>query len=255
MSAEKILTVEVIGDAGAFDTELVNSSFLIRTTEGQLLFDCGWNVFPELLKRDLVKDITCIYISHMDDDHMGSAKSLIYYRYFVLGQTTKIYYSSCDVESYFSGINYKWKSSGLVYTAITKCEFLVPENMRVICGVKINVVPGIHHIKSHGIVIRDSEKLIAISGDTKANFKFEKSLNKLREFLDNIDITRCLIFHDYSFWNVPSKQVHACESDFQEEYTQEFKEQAILYHNDQAGIAGNIYRFDEERKKWYQSKT
>jgi len=48
---------------------------------------------------------------------------------------------------------------------------------------------------------------------------------------DSKDNIKAMIFHDFSNWNAPSKQIHACESDFEAEYSQEFKDRVIKYHN------------------------
>ena len=73
-----------LGNGGAFDYGQCNSSFLIESNNEYLLFDCGYSVFGELRKQDAdinttvdLAKLTTIYISHMDDDHMGSLKSLI----------------------------------------------------------------------------------------------------------------------------------------------------------------------------------
>jgi hypothetical protein len=62
--------------------------------------------------------------------------------------------------------------------------------------------------------------------------------------LKNLETTmdKCLIFHDYSFWDAPSRQVHACDSDVDVEYSALFVSQAIMYHNDKANIAGRTFK-------------
>ena len=91
-----MIKVRVLGSGGAFNTEMTNSSFLIEIDDEVILFDCGYNVFTKLreleaTEPDIIQSIDKVIISHMDDDHMGSVKSLIYYRFYVLGlQTTLI---------------------------------------------------------------------------------------------------------------------------------------------------------------------
>ena len=93
------MRIKQLGNGGAFDTESTNSSFLIDIgtpkKRSLILFDCGYNVFAKLRElekedKDIIKDIEHIWISHLDDDHVGSLKSLIYYRYFIHGLTSAI---------------------------------------------------------------------------------------------------------------------------------------------------------------------
>ena len=92
----KDIKIKQLGNGGAFDYKLTNSSFLIQTKEeSYFLFDCGYSVYAELRKQDEVGEIDLnklkyIYISHMDDDHMGSLKTLIYYMFFILKKRVHI---------------------------------------------------------------------------------------------------------------------------------------------------------------------
>jgi len=116
----------VIGDGGAFDTEKTNSSFLINEN---VLFDCGYNVFAKLREYEknddmFIRRINHIVISHIDDDHMGSLKSLLYYRYFIHGLSTEVI-CGLEVEEYLSNINKKMESLHLsrqiVHLAFKSC--------------------------------------------------------------------------------------------------------------------------------------
>ena len=67
------LTIQVLGDGGAFDTHKTNSSFLIDVNGERMLFDCGYNVFAKLKElkktdRELIKNIDTIWISHAHDE-------------------------------------------------------------------------------------------------------------------------------------------------------------------------------------------
>ena len=89
------MKLKQIGNGGAFNTKDCNSSFLIQMSDGLMLFDCGYSVFPKLIELDSkkvisLKDLKYVYISHLDDDHVGSVKSLIYYQYFMNKMTMKI---------------------------------------------------------------------------------------------------------------------------------------------------------------------
>jgi len=66
--------------------------------------------------------------------------------------------------------------------------------------------------------------MLYISGDTKA---LEKAQNEVLRLSKG---KRLLAFHDYSNWNVPSRNVHACKSDMVAEYTREYRDNLIHYH-------------------------
>ncbi len=235
-----IKSIRVIGDGGAFDTDRINSSFFIETDSSSILFDCGYNVFHELKRLDLVKDCDTIIISHTDDDHMGSVKSLIYMRYFMYGKSTQVVCGTNGVKEYFDGINWIYESSGYTKADIVRlfANNLTPNNL----GCNITTVEAIHHVKAIGIICSDTDKVIVISGDTKANKKLEDTI--INSW--GIEDPKLLIFHDYSYWNAPSRNVHACEGDFSVEYSDSFKSKAIKYHNDRCDLAGIEYRFNGE---------
>ena len=82
------MKIKQIGNGGAFNYKETNSSFLIENNRKYLLFDCGHSVYQKLRELEeaseiSLKDLKAVYISHFDDDHIGSLKTLIYYQYFI----------------------------------------------------------------------------------------------------------------------------------------------------------------------------
>ena len=247
-----IETVEVIGDGGAFDTNKINSSFLIN---GRILYDCGYNVFAELRRREseaghFIRRIETVIISHMDDDHMGSVKSLLFYRYFVLGLTTTVICGN-DVIEYLKGVNFEMKGSRSVDAKIV--ELRLTDDIDSILSYRYNmrakVFYGNHHTPTIGVVLHDDDFIVAISGDTKADEEFEGSIKKVMEHMEAPD-ERTLIFHDFSYWDAPSRQVHACASDCDIEYSKWFMGKMIKYHNCKCSIAGNKYGANRALHSW-----
>ena len=108
---EHLITIQLIVhsliDLGS-TSESVDSSLL--------LFDCGNNVYKKLREIDevesnIIKRIKYVFISHMDDDHIGSLKTLIYYNYFV---NNKIMQIICGSEVYPSLVKYLEDVDGFV---------------------------------------------------------------------------------------------------------------------------------------------
>jgi ribonuclease BN (tRNA processing enzyme) len=226
-----IKNVKVIGAGGAFDFGYTNSSFLISTSKNKILFDCGYNVFEKLKRdeEDILKDINCIILSHDDDDHIGSVKSLLFYKYFIHNQKNIKVFAPAEMRSFFEKMNFVYDNYQLVPAEIV--EFYDIEDINNHFDESFISIEGLHHTKSYGILINDGTSSLLISGDTKANAKFEE---ELRKFNPN-DLTKnVLIFHDYSFWDEPSKQTHACETDYNETYSENFRERVFKYHNQKA---------------------
>lgn len=244
-----IKTVTVIGDGGAFDTHKVNSSFLIND---EILYDCGYNVFSELRRLenydgDFIRRLKTVVISHMDDDHMGSLKSLLFYRYFAFGQGTHVV-GNKDVGAYLAGMNKEIKSSiempAKIVTYIPS-DYNAKHHFHERYNLSIRFVDGVHHIQTFGIIVDDEKSMVAISGDTKANCAFEDAIDTVKRNM-KIDDDNMLVFHDYSYWDAPSRQVHACKSDCDIEYSENFRKKAILYHNAKCDIAGITYVFKQD---------
>ena len=241
--------LEVIGDGGAFDTVKTNSSFLIN---GNILFDCGYNVFTRLMEIDknepgFISNIDTVIVSHLDDDHVGSLKSFLYYMYFVLGKNTTVVIDAVNID-FINGINKELKGSEFVHADIVSL-IGTDSSARLYFEEKYNITPTfvkcVHHVPASGVIFYDRNgKSIAISGDTKAHSRFESEVRRIWREAKCVE-QMALVFHDFSYWDAPSRQVHACESDMRVEYTDDFRKKMILYHNNKADIAGNIYNFSE----------
>ena len=261
------LEIMQVGNGGGFDFNKTNSSFLIKIVDSNdkdnfefLLIDCGFNVMAALIDLDKNKDedfkfelLQSVYITHMDDDHTGNLKQLIYYNHFMKNTFTKIYSGIEKLTTHLDGVNDSL--IGGVVQHDRKYSLEIFDNRKLIKFNKLNVtlildlVKGFHGgTESYGCIFRnaDSNKCIFISGDTKANKKIEDDLcNILNGRLS------CLIYHDFSHWDVPSRNVHACKNDFMNEYTDEFKNEANLYHT-----GNEIFKLDwvklEDNDKLYR---
>ena len=156
------MIIQQIGNGGAFDYNKTNSSFLINLTNEKyplyLLFDCGNNVFAKLRKMEveqnieIIKYIDYVFISHFDDDHDGSIKTLGYYRYFMLGKTTNILCNplSSELAERLKGINKK-----IIFGKFSPAKiFNFVENLNSIKNnIGFKVIKGTHHTEAYGLLV------------------------------------------------------------------------------------------------------
>jgi phosphoribosyl 1,2-cyclic phosphodiesterase len=234
-----------LGNGGGLNPSMTNSSFLIdyspepgerNNVPQYILFDCGFNIMQRLIELEKdneiqIKNITHMFISHTDDDHIGSAQTLIYWNYFKNNKVMSVYGNE-EVLQHFYKVNYL-RSGG----ASKRVDILKLVSMKNNPVVNINyntefiMTPAFHGVReTNGIVLKQKASWIFISGDTVANEEIEKVVNESV----HTEYQSCLFFHDYSCWNAPSKNVHACESDFTIEYSQKFQDNCIKYHTGDA---------------------
>lgn len=237
------MKVKQLGNGGAFNYQMPNSAFLIENQDKYLLFDCGYSVYAELRKQDEAGDIALkklgsIYISHMDDDHMGSLKTLLYYQYFVNGITVKVYAHAevfDAVQELLRKTNLKLEHGKYVKTPIVEVVRLysfVKEGIlgEVMVGLNSRISHCNHHTTCYGLSLENPKTgaILFISGDTKA-------APEIADTIDNILSKKvsCKIFHDFSHWDCEGAQVHACKSDTERLYSQEVRDAITWYHNDE----------------------
>lgn len=234
------MQIKQIGNGGAFNFKETNSSFLIKNKEvlGDLiLFDCGHSVYQKLRELDESKDISlkdlkAVYISHFDDDHIGSLKTLIYYQYFINQIKLDILVASeledemqlflRDLDGYYEDFN---KIYDDVYNIIT-----IYDGDNEYNGLYLTKIYCKHHIPCFGLAIYShySNKCFIITSDTRAIPRLDEYYFHLRDEYE-IDV---LVFHDFSNWDCPEKQVHMCKTDMIETYSEDFIKELNLYHND-----------------------
>ena len=244
------MIIQQIGNGGAFDYNKTNSSFLINLTSEKyplyLLFDCGNNVFAKLRKMEveqnieIIKNIDFVFISHFDDDHDGSLKTLGYYRYFMLGKTTNILCNplSLELAERLKGINKK-----IIFGKFSPAKiFNFVENLNGKSNVGFKVIKGTHHTEAYGLLVGKVfsggfNNFVYISGDTKVNENTIKIIENVKATIshtecynltNNIDLLKnsYKIFHDYSHWDNYDQQSHTCKYDF-DKYYEKFIEDGV----------------------------
>jgi hypothetical protein len=242
-----------LGNGTALDYNSVSPSFLIDLTgeEDYLLFDCGYNVVKTLYDKNIdISKINHVFISHTHEDHIANLMQFIYLRIFEYQKFTKIFVGNKDtynilydlflknlkvllssnVESFFNS-----SYIGLIeINDFKRLYFTVNEpyeNFKVYIGMQI--LKTNHQIlESSGLIIFDeySEDKIAlcITGDTKAYSFIEK---QIESFFKEKYPDKIVIFHDYSKFNKPSRNPHACDNDIESEYSEKFRNSLNYYHH------------------------
>lgn len=258
------MKIKQLGNGGAFNYEDCNSSFLIDINNDLLLVDCGYSVFTKLRELDSNKEIDLknlkyIYITHMDDDHMGSLKTLMYYQYFVHNITTILLFDENikkDMDSYIKFNDFNNKTIKENYEFVTPKQLLIQPieiknnylNLSGYLGLeydlKLKTFEGSHHRDVFGIIVKNISYSIAITGDTIAIPNIEQNCK-------NCDI----VFHDFSTWNEPSKQVHACEKNIDDTYSKEFINKLTYYHNNKEYNKDWIYLESKNLDKEIEEKA
>jgi len=234
------MKIKQLGNGGGFDFSKTNSSFLISddSEKEYMLVDCGYNVMQRLTSDDSIDigKISTVIITHMDEDHIGNLKMFIYYRYFILKKTTHVVAGNQirssetekNLKNYLNELN-----TELIGGIPSDCDMFYlyqPEKSNF----RIDFLKVFHGgVSSYGVFIEEKEsgEKIFISGDTKANAKIEEYIRKkcFNGDLDNFKY----IFHDYSNWDNVTRNVHACKTDWELEYSEEFRQKAIKYHNNE----------------------
>lgn len=236
------MRIKQLGNGGAFDTGSTNSSFLIDSSGDYILFDCGYNVFSKLRELDktepnTIEKINTIFISHLDDDHVGSLKSLLHYRFYILNKTTTVVSGVSEVKDFIKDVNFTMKFNQMVPESI--CEFKLIGNSDLYylptnnSSTRLAVVDTFHRMSCRGLYIYDNKNTIYISGDTKVCESTIKIIDKLHKLYTN-RLGYLRIYHDFSNWNNYENNPHTCEYDFEKYYKDKpYYKNIIKYHNNE----------------------
>lgn len=251
-----------IGNGGAFDYKMTNSSFLIETkntgpqlysnpdsgkeeTE-YLLFDCGHSVFAKLRELDDsgqfdITKLKHVFVSHMDDDHIGSLKTLIYYMFFVKGQKLNVIFGNgimMELQNYLSDIDgYNDNFEKVKATLFTK-QLQRNKDVFTLSGVVYRIFEVDHCKPAYGLQVVGSNHIyyekdavsLLISGDTRPSKNIAEIVEK--------NISSMIIFHDYSAWDCPEKQVHSCDTSLNKIYSKKLVDSLNHYHDGKSYYSG-----------------
>lgn len=74
------MRIKFLGTGGAFDVDCLNSAALMEFRNKNILVDCGFTVFPTLVKKNLINRVEYILLTHLHNDHCGSLATLLFYK-------------------------------------------------------------------------------------------------------------------------------------------------------------------------------
>lgn len=74
-------SLRFLGTGGAFDPAYGNSAALVEHRGQTLLLDCGFAVYPELARRQLMDAFSGLLLTHLHNDHCGSLANVLLHRY------------------------------------------------------------------------------------------------------------------------------------------------------------------------------
>jgi len=245
------LRVHVIGDGGVFDSDLTNPSFYIKSGNSAVLVGCGYNVFHKIKELNryyngFINNIKIIVIPRMDDEHMGSLRALLKFKKYI-NKDSRVSIVCPNPElmkeliedtqtEYISSSAHKKHFVNLYSIANNDINSLGTQNMGDIRT--IDSVRCVYKSESYSVILGcNYDVVIAISGDTKANFLLESTImQKTNKWL-----SKALIFHNLSPSIYPSKADIACQNDFDAEYSREFRDAVKIYGSRRADIAGKTF--------------
>ena len=229
------MKIKQLGNNGGLgDPTATNSAFLIDLHDDHseyLLFDIGYNVMARLVEEEdndpyfKIAKIKHLVVSHKHDDHCGNMETLIYWNHFKNDVQMNIYVACKGLAKTVKDTRKITDNFKTIKAKTYKSLTIVDDEYAYDLSETRTIVstPGFHGAKlAFGMSIiayGTRDKVFFISGDTKAHLTIQQ------------DATGAdLIFHDFSNWDDESRNVHACETDFEREYSDEFKSKVIKYH-------------------------
>ncbi len=228
------MKIKQLGNNGGLgDPTATNSAFLIDLYDDHseyLLFDIGYNVMARLVEEEAndnnfeISKIKHVVVSHKHDDHCGNLETLIYWNHFKNNVQMDIYVADKGLAKTVKDTRKIVDNFNIVKAKTYNSLQVVPTNSYFHLGKYdapiVYFSPANHGAKAAvGVLLWSARRSFFISGDTKA-------LPVIEKLATDCDI----VFHDYSNWDDESKNVHACKTDFEREYSQQFKDRVTKYH-------------------------
>ena len=210
------MRIRQLGNGGAFHFKQINTSFLIELENKKLvLFDCGRNVIDKLdaladAEEFNYSDLKYVYVSHLDDDHIGSLKTLIYYMFFSAGKKIQVITNhkvATDLKIYLKDLDGFYENGNKINEILFNL-IVLPDGAQIEIDskTKIRSLNADHHTVCMGLALKDETGDIYLPGDSTAVFEDVNATTKPR-----------VIFQDFSLWDNIGSQVHCCKERFMTE--------------------------------------
>lgn len=178
--------IKFVSTGGIFDYKLGNSSAIVQLNNGKVLIDCGYTVFGELTKKNLLDSIDYLLLTHLHGDHAGSLHPAILHWANIRKRKIKLIYTTEEFKAYLVDylkyflINVDNYIDFVPISSIKEIGYLDTHNLHV------------EGIQSFMYYFNFDDQFIYFSGDLgDVNF----SLN----FLRSINHSNILVFHEVSF--------------------------------------------------------
>ncbi|WP_242927967.1 MBL fold metallo-hydrolase [Pontibacter vulgaris] len=181
------MQIKFLGTGGAFDVDYLNSAAILHFRNRNILIDCGFTVFPTLVKKNLIKKVEYILLTHLHNDHSGSLANLLLYKSIVEhSKRPIIIYPSEQFKQHIFDL----------------LEIQVKDPEKYAEFVPLDQFPGIQAIDTFGqhseryqtyaYVFEDEDSRLVYSGDLgKPDALFDK--------LDKMAVMKTCVYHDITF--------------------------------------------------------
>lgn len=191
------MDIQFIGTGGAFDWQVGNAAATVSFRGRRLLLDCGHSVFPKLMELGIADSFDALLLTHLHDDHCGSATTFIYAQYFLAGKRPFPVIAAtpafeAELRDYFR------HAFGNVDTYV---QFIQAAEIE---GLTVLDTTGRHfpEMLTYGFVFEQDKQHIVFSGDIgDADFIFTE--------LDRLGIQNATVFHDLSFHDIAPHAYYA----------------------------------------------
>ena len=172
------------------------SSNLLRVNGVGYMFDCGGNAEGKLTDLNIpIKDIKCVFISHMHEDHVGALSSIAKRFCFYIKDDCKVEVFMPEekgIEAFkvwSEAMHQTLSEERIGFKTVSEGEFFSDEN------VKVTAIPNLHMDKgrfpSYSYMVEAGEKKILYTGDLWLDFSDYPKILLEEEF----DAVVCELVH------------------------------------------------------------
>ncbi len=187
------MKIEFIGTGGAFDWHVGNSAAILTFRGKRILIDCGHTVFPKLMELGVADTIDYLLLTHLHDDHCGSASTFIFAQHFLVGK--RPFPVLAATPEFVLELNAYFRHPFVDvprFADIVSAEECLP-GLTVIDTTEMHF-PGMH---TYAFLFEEDGQYVLYSGDIG-------DPNYLFSVLDTKGIQQATVFHDLSFIQVPT---------------------------------------------------